>query len=62
VKGAPVRRWTKDSRTPVQVLTHSVEVSSYLEAMQFGALDYMDKPASANEVLKLVAARVRSRN
>jgi len=52
----------KDPRTPVLVLTRSVDIGSYLEAMQLGALDYLEKPVSANEVLKLVAAHIRSRN
>lgn len=52
----------KDPRTPVLVLTRSVDMGSYLEAMQLGALDYMEKPVSANEVLKLVAIHIRSRN
>jgi DNA-binding NtrC family response regulator len=52
----------KDRHTPVLVLTRSVYMNCYLEAMQLGAFDYLEKPVSASHVLKLVATHVRSQN
>lgn len=52
----------KDRHTPVLVLTRSVDMNCYLEAMQLGAFDYLEKPVSASQVLKLVATHVRSEN
>jgi DNA-binding NtrC family response regulator len=52
----------KDRHTPVLVLARSVDMNCYLEAMQLGAFDYLEKPISATEILKLVAAHIRSRN
>lgn len=50
----------KDRHTPVLVLTRAADMNCYLEAMQLGALDYLEKPVSAGELLKLVATHVRS--
>jgi DNA-binding response OmpR family regulator len=50
----------KDRHTPVLVLTRAADMNCYLEAMQWGALDYLEKPVSAGELLKLVATHVRS--
>lgn len=52
----------KDRRIPVLVLTRSVDMNCYLEAMQLGAFDYLEKPVSASQVLKLVATHFRSQN
>jgi DNA-binding NtrC family response regulator len=52
----------KDRHTPVLVLARSADMSCYLEAMQLGAFDYLEKPVSASQVLKLVATHVGSRN
>jgi DNA-binding NtrC family response regulator len=41
--------------TPVVVLTRSLEISCYLEAMQLGAVDYLEKPLAAKEIERLVA-------
>lgn len=51
----------KDRQLPVLVLTRSVDMSIYLEAMQLGALDYLEKPVSPEHILKQVAARTASR-
>jgi DNA-binding NtrC family response regulator len=48
-------RWT-----PVLVLTRAVEIPCYIEAMQSGALDYMEKPLPPSEIGKLVAKYVRT--
>jgi DNA-binding NtrC family response regulator len=43
-----------DRSTPVFVVAASVDIGSYLEAMQLGARDYIQKPLSANELLQMV--------
>jgi len=48
-------RWT-----PVLVLTRAVEMPCYIEAMQSGALDYMEKPLPPSEIGKLVAKYIRT--
>ena len=50
----------KDRHTPVLVFTRSVEMSCYLEAIQSGALDYIEKPLSPSEIGKLVAKHLRT--
>jgi DNA-binding response OmpR family regulator len=52
----------KDRNTPVLVLARSVDMGCYLEAMQLGAFDYLEKPISASHVLKFVATHIRNRN
>ena len=42
-------------RTPVVVLTRCLEMSCYLEAMQLGAADYLEKPLAPKEFERLVA-------
>jgi DNA-binding NtrC family response regulator len=44
----------RNRHAPVLVLTRYVEVPCYLEAMQLGALDYIEKPSPPSEVGKLV--------
>ena len=45
----------RNRHTPVVVLTRCLEMSCYLEAMQLGALDYLEKPLAPAEVERLVA-------
>jgi two-component system C4-dicarboxylate transport response regulator DctD len=45
----------KDRQTPVLVFTRSVDMSCYLEAIQSGALDYVQKPLPPSEIGELVA-------
>src|SRR5579872_7433917 len=45
----------KDRRNHVLILTHSVEIPCYLEAMQLGARDYVLKPLPHSEIGELVA-------
>jgi DNA-binding response OmpR family regulator len=42
--------------TPVVVLTRCLEMSCYLEAMQLGAVDYLEKPLPPAEFERLVTA------
>jgi DNA-binding response OmpR family regulator len=56
-----------DRRCPVLVVTRCLDMACYLEAMQMGAIDYLEKPISPAEILRLVRAhlqhdRSRSRN
>jgi CheY-like chemotaxis protein len=45
----------RNRHTPVVVLTRCLEMSCYLEAMQLGAVDYLEKPMAPAEVERLVA-------
>jgi two-component system C4-dicarboxylate transport response regulator DctD len=45
----------KDRYMPVLVFARSVDMSCYLEAIQSGALDYIEKPLPPSEIEKLVA-------
>lgn len=50
----------KDRHTPVLVLTRSVDVPCYIEAIQLGALDYIEKPLPPSEIEDLVAKHFRT--
>ncbi|HXW15323.1 MAG TPA: response regulator [Terriglobia bacterium] len=50
----------KDRHTPVLVFTRSVEMSCYLEAIQSGAIDYIEKPLPPSEIGTLVAKHLRT--
>ncbi len=50
----------KDRQTPVLVFTRSVDMPCYMEAIQSGALDYIEKPLPPSEIGKLVAKHLRS--
>jgi DNA-binding NtrC family response regulator len=45
----------RDRNTRVLVLTPATEMACYLEAMQLGAVNYMEKPMPPSEIGKLVA-------
>ena len=44
----------RDRYAPVVVLTRCLEINCYLEAMQLGAADYLEKPLAAAEFEHLV--------
>jgi len=48
-----------DRKLPVLVLTRSVDMSCYLEAMQLGAVDYLEKPLTPSELLRVVETHLR---
>jgi DNA-binding NtrC family response regulator len=50
----------KNRHTPVLVVTRSVEMSCYLEAIQSGALDYIEKPLLPSQIADLVARFIRT--
>jgi DNA-binding response OmpR family regulator len=45
-----------DRRRPVLVLTRSIDMHCYLEAMQMGAIDYLEKPVPPADLLRFVRA------
>jgi two-component system, OmpR family, response regulator MtrA len=48
-----------DRRTPILVVTRSLDMKCYLEAMQLGALDYLERPLVAGEIARLVETHSR---
>jgi DNA-binding NtrC family response regulator len=51
----------RDRHTPVVVLTRYLEMNCYLEAMQLGALDYLEKPLAPAELERLVTTHCQPR-
>jgi DNA-binding NtrC family response regulator len=51
----------RDRRTPVVVLTRSLEMNCYLEAMQLGAVDYLEKPLAPAEFERVVTTHFEPR-
>jgi DNA-binding NtrC family response regulator len=47
-----------DKRTPVLVVTRCIDMPSYLDAMQFGAIDYVEEPLKPSEVVRLMEAHL----
>jgi DNA-binding NtrC family response regulator len=45
----------RNRHTPVVVLTRCLEMNCYLEAMQLGAADYLEKPVAPAEFERVVA-------
>ena len=50
----------RDRHTPVVVLSRSIDMPCYLEAMQAGALDYTEKPLLPSEIAQLVRKYLRA--
>jgi DNA-binding NtrC family response regulator len=48
-----------DRHMPVLVLTECLDIGCYLEAMQLGAADYLEKPVCADDMARLVETHVR---
>ena len=46
-------------RQPVLVLTRCIDMPSYLEAMQLGAIDYLEKPVPPADLLRFVRAHTQ---
>ena len=55
-----VRAIEKERHTPVLVFARSVDMPCYMEAIQLGALDYIEKPLPPSEIGKLVAKYLRT--
>jgi len=45
-----------DRHTPVLVVTRCMDMQCYLEAMQLGAIDYLEKPIPPADLLRFVRA------
>ena len=48
------RAQQQDRHRPVLVLTRCIDMRCYLEAMQMGASDYLEKPVSPTDLLQFV--------
>ena len=51
----------RDWHTPVVVLTRCLEMNCYLEAMQLGAADYLEKPLATGEFERVVTTHCKPR-
>jgi DNA-binding NtrC family response regulator len=51
----------RDRHTPVVVLTRRLEMNCYIEAMQLGAADYLEKPLAPAEFERLLTTHCRPR-
>ena len=49
-----------DRHRPVLVLTRCIDMHCYLEAMQMGAIDYLEKPVPPLDLLRFVQSHVAS--
>ena len=49
-----------DRCLPTVVLTRNVDMDCYLEAMQMGAVDYLEKPVSDDEILRVIETHLRA--
>ena len=49
----------RNRHTPVVVLAQSLNIGCYLEAMQLGAVDYVEKPLTPAEVEHLVTTHLQ---
>jgi DNA-binding response OmpR family regulator len=49
-----------DRFRPVLVLTRCIDMHCYLEAMQMGAIDYLEKPVPPGDLVRFVRAHVTS--
>jgi DNA-binding NtrC family response regulator len=50
-----------DRLRPVLVVTRSMNIPCYLEAMQMGAIDYLEKPIVPGELLRFVRTQTQPR-
>jgi two-component system C4-dicarboxylate transport response regulator DctD len=50
-----------DRHTPILVVTRCLDMQCYLEAMQLGALDYLERPLVPEEIARLVETHWRPR-
>jgi DNA-binding NtrC family response regulator len=49
-----------DRRRPVLVVTRCMDMPCYLEAMQMGAIDYLEKPVPPTDLLRFVRAHTQT--
>jgi len=50
-----------DRQTPILVVTRCLDIKCYMDAMQLGALDYVERPLVAEEIARLVETHSRPR-
>lgn len=56
---AVIKQATEQNRhTPVLVVTRCLDMHCYLEAMQLGALDYLEMPVPAPQLLRTIETHV----
>ncbi len=60
-RGVVMRALENDRRTPVLVLTRVPDMTNYLEAMQLGAVDYLEMPVSQAELVRVLKTHLRYR-
>jgi DNA-binding NtrC family response regulator len=48
-----------DRSIPVLVLTRCVDMRCYIDAMQLGAVDYLEKPLPDSELLRIVETHLK---
>ncbi|HET7101205.1 MAG TPA: response regulator [Terriglobia bacterium] len=53
------RSVARDRNRPVVILSRYHDVTCYLEAMQLGAVDYLEKPLSAVEIVRAVTTHLQ---
>jgi DNA-binding response OmpR family regulator len=53
------RATERDRHTPVLVLARCMEMTCYLEAMQLGALDYLEKPVPVAFLVRTIETHLR---
>jgi DNA-binding NtrC family response regulator len=49
-----------DKRLPVLVLARCVDIGCYMDAVQLGALDYLEKPLLPQQLLRFVKSHLRA--
>ncbi len=54
-----MRALEADRSTPVLVLTRAADMENYLEAMQLGAVDYLEMPVPLTELVRVLRTHLR---
>jgi DNA-binding NtrC family response regulator len=60
-RGLVERALARNHHTPVVVLAHCLDMGCYLEAMQLGAVDYVEKPLTLSGLEYLVTTHSEQR-
>jgi DNA-binding response OmpR family regulator len=58
-EGQAVIKQTLNRNTPVLVVTRCLEMACYLEAMQMGALDYLEKPVPEDFLIREIETHLQ---
>jgi DNA-binding response OmpR family regulator len=54
------RAMHRDRHRAVLVVTNCIDMGCYLEAMQIGAVDYLEKPIAPSELLRFVQVHIQT--